>query len=79
VEYDCVTYAASVAKLDEAWDYCLKIEQHVLESRYRRFINWFLDDYAVDMSRPEQATARLVAIARQTCAALDAMETGATS
>jgi len=63
VEYDCVSFKATPSRLDEAWDYCLQAELKVLENRYRCFINWFLGDYAVDMSQPVQASARLEQIA----------------
>lgn len=62
-EYDCVTFHATAENLDSAWSYCNACDPSSLEHKYRRFVNWFLDDYAIDMSRPEHATARLAAIA----------------
>ena len=59
VEYDCVTFKATLANLDQAWEYSLNADKAELEERYRRFVNWFLGDYAVDMSQPDLASARL--------------------
>lgn len=63
VEYDCVTFHATAENLDTAWSYCRASDSSSLESKYRRFVNWFLDDYAIDMSRPEHAAIRLTEIA----------------
>lgn len=63
VEYDCVSFCASPDNLDAAWEHCLQADPKALEGRYRRFINWFLDDYAVDMSQPERALVRLEELA----------------
>ena len=63
VEYDCVSFRATPAMLDIAWDYCLKADVKTLEGRYRRFVNWFLNDHAIDLSQPEQAMARLEQLA----------------
>lgn len=62
-EYDCVTFHADPGNLDAAWAYCHNCDPSSLENRYRRFVNWFLDDYAIDMSRPEHAAARLAEVA----------------
>ncbi|WP_341909248.1 hypothetical protein [Polaromonas sp. YR568] len=64
-EYDCVTFHATTDLLDTAWDHCLQSERTALEKKYRHFVNWFLDDYAIDMSRPEQASRQLMALANQ--------------
>lgn len=64
VEYDCVTFHATLDNLDAAWSHCCSREAASLEDRYSRFVNWFLDDYAVDMSRPEHAATRLAEIAQ---------------
>jgi hypothetical protein len=62
-EYDCVTFHANTGNLDDAWNYCLTSDPSSLADTYRRFVNWFLDDYAIDMSRPEHAAVRLAEIA----------------
>lgn len=59
VEYDCVTFKATLDNLDQAWEYSLNANESELENRYRRFVNWFLGEYAVDMSQPDLANARL--------------------
>ena len=76
VEYDCVTFHATTDNLDAAWRYCRACEPSSLEDRYRRFVNWFLDDYAIDMSRPEHAAARLAEIARAVKASISAHRVG---
>lgn len=63
VEYDCVSFRATPSMLDEAWEYCLKADVKILEGSYRRFVNWFLSDYAVDLSLPEHAKIRLEQLA----------------
>jgi hypothetical protein len=62
-EYDCVTFNANLNNLDDAYEYCCTIHAHKLETRYRRFIDWFLGNYAIDMSNPERAKIRLDAMA----------------
>ncbi len=62
-EYDCVTFQATTDRLDKAWDYCCKADVTELETQYRQFINWFLGNYAVDLSQPELAMKRLETIA----------------
>ena len=63
VEYDCVTFRATPESLDEAWKYCLTVDNAELESRYRRFINWFLNEYSIDMSQPDRVNLRFQQIA----------------
>jgi hypothetical protein len=63
VEYDCVTFHATPINLNLAWEYCLKADINSLEKNYRRFINWFLNDYAIDLSRPEECLTRLEQLA----------------
>lgn len=75
VEYDCVTFHATPERLDEAWEYCMNADIGVLEKRYRRFVNWFLGDYAVDMSQPDLAQARLDQLASAIVAQVQAAET----
>ncbi len=58
-EYDCVTFRASISSFDQAWDYCNVANAKKLEKQYSQFINWFLSDYAVDLSQPQLAIARL--------------------
>lgn len=62
-EYDCVTFNARPDALDDAWRHCQQTEAAALEARYRRFFDWFIDGYAIDLSRPEAAMARLKALA----------------
>lgn len=59
VEYDCVTFNATRDNLDQAWEYSKNTSKSELESKYRCFVNWFLGEYAVDMSQPDLANARL--------------------
>ncbi|WP_083921135.1 hypothetical protein [Hahella ganghwensis] len=59
VEYDCVSFNATKESINEAWKYCNEVRAEDLEVRYRKFVNWFLDDYAVDMSRSDQAMQRI--------------------
>lgn len=60
VDYDCVSFRASIGQLDEAWDYCVSINEDELQASYKCFINWFLSDYAFDMSQPEKCSTQLV-------------------
>lgn len=64
-EYDCVTFNATLDDLDAAWKYTLEAEVEELEARYGKFVDWFLSDYAVDMSRPDVANARMEELARE--------------
>jgi len=59
VEYDCVTFQATINRLDEAWEYCCAADMTELATQYRCFINWFMGSYAVDLSQPELAIKRL--------------------
>ncbi|MFG0826862.1 hypothetical protein ACF8R6_00500 [Pseudomonas sp. CJQ_7] len=59
VEYDCVTFNASVDLLDDAWEYSRAVSEVVLEERYKGFVDWFLECYAVDMSQPDFGSARM--------------------
>lgn len=63
VEYDCVTFQATINRLDEAWKYCCTADVTELTTQYRCFINWFMENYAVDLSQPELAMKRLNTIA----------------
>lgn len=63
VEYDCVTYNATPNTLDDAWAYAESSTAAELEFKYRGFMNWFLEDYSIDMSTPAAAKARLDSIA----------------
>lgn len=63
VEYDCVTFNASLDNLDAAWKYALEADVEEMEPRYSKFVDWFLSDYAVDMSRPDVANARMEELA----------------
>jgi hypothetical protein len=65
VEYDCVTFNASTETLDEAWEYVNAVSIRELETKYRCFLNWFLEDYSIDLSSPTVSKVRLDAIATQ--------------
>ncbi|WP_339526738.1 capsular polysaccharide export protein, LipB/KpsS family [Pseudomonas sp. EL_65y_Pfl2_R96] len=65
VEYDCVTFNATPTTLDEAWGYVQSSTAAELEVRYKNFVDWFLECYAVDMSQPQASKARLDEIAAQ--------------
>ena len=58
-EYDCVSFHATPDNLDAAWDYCQEAEAGMLEIRYSKFVDWFLGEYAFDMSDRETFLDRL--------------------
>ncbi|MEP5764928.1 MAG: hypothetical protein ABJ308_10045 [Halieaceae bacterium] len=62
-EYDCVTFNGNLNNIDEAYDYCINSDVKSLDASYRTFVDWFLGDYAIDMSQPELANRRLSAAA----------------
>lgn len=64
-EYDCVSFHATSGNLDAAWDYCLQADSDALEMRYRRFVDWFLGEYAFDMSDREIFLDRLDRLAEE--------------
>lgn len=68
VEYDCVSIQATPDSLDAAWAQVLACDSRGLELRYRRFVDWFLGQYAVDLSRPDSAQHRLEQMARDIAA-----------
>ena len=51
-DYDCVSYNASINELDLAWNYCLTIDAKSLLKIYKRFVNLFLNNLSIDLSRP---------------------------
>lgn len=63
VEYDCVTFNATLDNLDQAWAFASNTSKAELENRYRRFVDWFLGSYAIDMSQPETLDNRFKDIA----------------
>jgi hypothetical protein len=65
VEYDCVTFNATLGTLDEAWAYASSSTTTALEFKYKGFMNWFFEDYGIDMSNPASAKARLDSIATE--------------
>ncbi|MCQ9378573.1 hypothetical protein [Methyloversatilis sp. XJ19-49] len=69
-EYDCVTVHATPDTLDEAWAACTGIQAGELERRYRGFVDWFLGEHSIDLSRPEVALGRFDAIAESVTEAL---------
>ncbi|EJM65082.1 capsule polysaccharide export protein [Pseudomonas sp. GM50] len=65
VEYDCVSFNANLNNLDEAWGYIRGCSVPELELKYSKFVNWFLECYAVDMSNSDASSLRLNEIAAQ--------------
>jgi len=63
VEYDCVTFNATLENLDQAWEFSLNTSNAELETRYRRFVDWFLGNYALDMSQADTLNIRFKEIA----------------
>jgi hypothetical protein len=51
-DYDCVSYNASINDLDLAWNYCLTIDAKSLLKIYKKFVNLFLNNISIDLSRP---------------------------
>jgi hypothetical protein len=68
-EYDCVTTRATLDNIESAWEACRSDFASDREARYRAFFDWFAQDYAVDLSRPQAAAARLARIAAEIAAA----------
>lgn len=64
-EYDCVTFHLENNNFHDAWKYCLEVDSKTLESKYSKFINWFLGQYAIDLSQPELATITLDRVVNQ--------------
>jgi Capsule polysaccharide biosynthesis protein len=64
-EYDCVTFHATTNSFEDVWRDACACSADALESRYRRFVDWFLSDYAVDLSRPQSANRRIDALAHE--------------
>jgi Capsule polysaccharide biosynthesis protein len=65
VEYDCCTFKATPDSLEMAWIYCLLSSKNNLLKGYSKFVNWFISDYAYDISDYEQATTRLRMLAKR--------------
>lgn len=73
-EYDCVAAKVqdlSPAGIDAAWQASRGVSAPELNRRYRRFVDWFLTSYAVDLSSPN-GRGRLGQIANMVKATLDA-------
>jgi capsule polysaccharide modification protein KpsS len=51
-EYDCVAHRATPDDLTSAWRAALEEGSPQRETRYARFVDWFLGRHAVDISRP---------------------------
>lgn len=64
VEYDCVSYRASIESLDEAWQHVGASSPGMLARHYGAFVDWFLGRYAVDLSLPESSQRRIDELAR---------------
>lgn len=64
-EYDCVTFHLENNNFHDAWKYCLEVESKTLENKYSKFINWFLGEYAIDLSQPQLATITLERVVNQ--------------
>lgn len=72
-EYDCVAAKVqdlSPAGIDIAWQASRAFSRPELNRRYRRFVDWFLSSYAVDLSSPN-GRDRLGQIANIVKATLD--------
>lgn len=67
-EYDCVTTRATPESIDAAWEACRSVSPVEREQRYRAFFDWFAQDYAVDLSRPNAAALRLSRLAAEIAA-----------
>lgn len=65
VEYDCCTFNANPENLDLAWIYCSQIESTTLQKKYANFVNWFMSDYAYDISDYSHSTMRLRLLAKR--------------
>lgn len=65
VEYDCVTHHATPGSIQLAWE-AAKSEPSIQRlKRIKAFMNEFFDDYAVDLSRLDQAFPRLETLAHE--------------
>jgi hypothetical protein len=73
-EYDAVSIHATPEDIDIAWSACQAAsgQRQALELRYRSFVDWFLGDYAIDLSNQEVAMERLEAIAQAVAVELGA-------
>lgn len=49
--YDAVTIRATLDALEDAWAHCLAWKPADAQ-RYRPFVDWYCEDYAIDLSRP---------------------------
>lgn len=59
VEYDCCTFKANFDNLDFAWIYCLLSNQNDLRKGYAKFFNWFVTEYAYDLSDYDMSAMKL--------------------
>ncbi|MEX0830740.1 MAG: hypothetical protein WD032_10910 [Nitrospirales bacterium] len=62
-EYDCVCFRASLESIPEAWKYCHEATPKNLLPRYQVFFDWFLSNYAFDLSQPKFSQPRFNALA----------------
>jgi len=66
VEYDCVTFKAHISRIDEAWFYCSNAKPKSLVKSYSAFLQWFLVEYAFDLSNKSAATEKLRLLVKRT-------------
>ena len=71
-EYDCVTFQANLENIADAWNYCLDNGSKQLIQKYQAFTDWFLSEYAIDLSQPKCANKRLDVLANTILAELSA-------
>ena len=63
VEYDCVSFQADANTLNAAWDWVQAGTPETLLPHYGRFVDWFLAQYAIDLSASDGGRARLAEVA----------------
>ncbi len=74
VEYDCVSFQADAHTLDAAWDWVQAGTPETLVPRYGRFVDWFLAQYAIDLSASDGGRAKLAGVALEIAACLETRE-----
>lgn len=62
-EYDCVAIKADIQNIDAAWSACQSVDSKTLTEQYRVFFDWFVSDYAIDLSQPATTKNRMSALA----------------
>lgn len=70
-EYDAVTIHGHPHQLDQAWHTCQSLRRNELKKHYRKFIDWFLSSYAVDLSNAVDSQKRFDLISKTVLEMLD--------